>query len=214
MTVGGTFATQTYWARASSSGTPILISWSNLPARRSAASSESGLFVAPITITGLLSFFSHDMSVPWSQRMDSGHTGGNLPSMHVRNCATIRLSISRCALSRFGVMASISSMKRRQGATLFASSNVSRRVFSDSPDMPDTTEGAEMLMKGTPSSYRMRSEVRHDARTQSGGCKRQNAKRRRQIVRTPAIACANIVFPQPGGPCRSTPLGGCTPVCK
>jgi hypothetical protein len=34
-----------------------------------------------------------------------------------------------------------------------ASSNVSRTVFSDSPDMPDTMEGAEMLMKGTPSSY-------------------------------------------------------------
>jgi len=34
----------------------------------------------------------------------------------------------------------------------FASSNVSLRVFSDSPDIPDTMEGAEMLMNGTPSS--------------------------------------------------------------
>jgi hypothetical protein len=34
-----------------------------------------------------------------------------------------------------------------------ASSNVSRSVFSDSPDMPETMDGAEMLMKGTPSSY-------------------------------------------------------------
>ena len=73
--------------------------------------------------------------------------------MHVKNCATIRLSISLCALSRLGVIASISSMNSKHGATRFASSNVSRRVFSDSPDMPDTTDGAEMLMNGTPSSY-------------------------------------------------------------
>jgi hypothetical protein len=33
-----------------------------------------------------------------------------------------------------------------------ASSNVSRRVFSDSPDIPDTIEGAEILIKGTPNS--------------------------------------------------------------
>ena len=72
--------------------------------------------------------------------------------MQVKNCATIRLSISRCALSRFGVMASISSMKRRHGAAFFASSKVSRKVFSDSPDIPETTDGAETLMKGTPSS--------------------------------------------------------------
>lgn len=36
--------------------------------------------------------------------------------MHVKNCATIRRSISRWALSLFGVMASISSMNNRQGA--------------------------------------------------------------------------------------------------
>lgn len=35
----------------------------------------------------------------------------------------------------------------------FASSNVSRSVFSDSPDIPDTIDGAETLMKGSPSSY-------------------------------------------------------------
>jgi hypothetical protein len=34
-----------------------------------------------------------------------------------------------------------------------ASSNVSRNVFSDSPDIPDTIEGAEMLINGIPSSY-------------------------------------------------------------
>lgn len=64
----------------------------------------------------------------------------------------MRRSISRCAVSRLGVMASISSMKRMQGAWRAASSNVSRSVFSDSPDMPETTEGAEIEMKGRPSS--------------------------------------------------------------
>ena len=52
----------TYCIRDSSSGTLILISWSNRPARRKAASRESGLLVAPITITGLLSVLSQDIS--------------------------------------------------------------------------------------------------------------------------------------------------------
>ena len=61
-------------------------------------------------------------------------------------------------------------MNNRQGATRYtkillsngniyngdihtvALSNVSLSVFSDSPDIPDTMEGAGMLMKGTPSS--------------------------------------------------------------
>lgn len=38
------------------------------------------------------------------------------PSMQVRNWATIRRSISLCALSLLGVIASISSMNRREGA--------------------------------------------------------------------------------------------------
>lgn len=87
--------------------------------------------------------------------------------MHVSNCATIRRSISRWAVSRLGVIASISSMNNRHGAwvysmlsatpfhaTLFplrtlASSKTSLIFFSDSPDMPETMDGAEMLMKGT-----------------------------------------------------------------
>lgn len=40
----------------------MLISWSNRPARRRAASNESGRLVAPITMTGLFSVFSHDIS--------------------------------------------------------------------------------------------------------------------------------------------------------
>lgn len=89
--------------------------------------------------------------------------------MHVKNCATIRRSISLWALSRFGVIASISSIKSKQGARRYyplikcvkkdkiihtlASSNASRNVFSDSPDIPETMEGADMLIKGTPSSF-------------------------------------------------------------
>ena len=67
----------------------MLISWTKLLVRQSAASIESGLFVASMTMTGLLSFFSDDVTVPWSQRMDSGYTGENSRSMHVRNCAAI-----------------------------------------------------------------------------------------------------------------------------
>lgn len=74
--------------------------------------------------------------------------------MQVNSCATTRLSISRCAVSRFGVTASISSMNMRHGAFCLASSKISRTFFSDSPDMPDTIVGAESEMKGSPSSYR------------------------------------------------------------
>jgi hypothetical protein len=54
-------------ARAASSGTPIATSWSNRPARRSAASSASGRFVAPMTMTGRFSFFSHASSAMCQQ---------------------------------------------------------------------------------------------------------------------------------------------------
>lgn len=93
----------------------MLISWSNLPARRRAGSRESGRFVAPITTTGLLSVLSHDNSA-WSCQYGKKFRHSSVPSIQVRNCATIRLSISRWALSLFGVIASISSMKNRQGA--------------------------------------------------------------------------------------------------
>jgi hypothetical protein len=66
-------------------------------------------------------------------------------------------------------MASISSMNNKHGATRYdlwfnrfstsaketrtlASSKVSRSVFSDSPDIPDTIDGAEIEMNGKPSS--------------------------------------------------------------
>ena len=41
----------------------MAISWSNLPALRRAGSRLSGLFVAPMIMTGLLSVLSHDRSM-------------------------------------------------------------------------------------------------------------------------------------------------------
>ncbi|EDZ70782.1 hypothetical protein AWRI1631_120220 [Saccharomyces cerevisiae AWRI1631] len=71
-------------------------------------------------------------------------------SIEVNNWATILLSISLWAPpSRFGVMASISSKKTRHGAKLLASSNKSLIFFSLSPDIPLTTEGAEIDINGT-----------------------------------------------------------------
>jgi hypothetical protein len=46
----------------------------------------------------------------------------------------------------------------------FASSKVSRSVFSDSPDIPETIEGAEMLINGTLSSYQISSALFLDVR--------------------------------------------------
>jgi len=39
-----------------------------------------------------------------------------------------------------------------RNARTLASSKVSRKVFSDSPDIPDTIDGAETEMNGTPNS--------------------------------------------------------------
>src|SRR4051794_22957764 len=57
-------------------------------------------------------------------------------------------------------------MKMIHGASWRASSNISRTFFSDSPDMPDTTEGADINMNGTPSSWiysRKMHGPRHEA---------------------------------------------------
>lgn len=64
----------------------------------------------------------------------------------------MRRSISLPAVSRLGVMASISSMKRRHGARPCASANKARTFASDSPDMPDTISGAAIFTNDTPSS--------------------------------------------------------------
>lgn len=57
----------------------------------------------------------------------------SLPSIHVRSCATIRRSISRCAVSLLGVMASTSSRKRMHGASFFLISGVAgAQIYVDS----------------------------------------------------------------------------------
>ena len=70
----------------------------------------------------------------------------------------------------------------------WASSNASRNVFSDSPDIPETIDGAEMLMNGTPSSCSFSITLV------------RNNYIARQKTHTPAIAWANKVLPHPGGP--------------
>ena len=94
------------------SGIPISISRSKRPPRRSAGSMEFGRFVAAITMT--------------CPRPAS-------PSIRASIWATIRRSTSPCTSSRFGAIASISSMKMMDGAFSSASWNLSRRAFSLSP---------------------------------------------------------------------------------
>lgn len=145
-------------------------------------------------------------------------TGSSLAarsSIHVKSCATIRRSISRCAFSRLGVMASTSSRKRIHGAIFcvgvsaglgtevrirytLASSNVSLSVFSDSPDMPETMEGADTEMKGSLISYTWPSAFRSPAPSRL----------------TPAKHLTSWVLPPPGTPWRRTPLGRGTPVWR
>lgn len=79
-----------------------------------------------------------------------------------------------------------------------ASSNVSLNVFSDSPDMPETIEGAETLMNGKPSSCAIIQLV---------------PLRKLSARLTPAKHLTSCVFPPPGTPCSNTPLGLGTPVC-
>uniref|UniRef100_A0A6B0V1U8 Putative conserved protein with signal anchor n=1 Tax=Ixodes ricinus TaxID=34613 RepID=A0A6B0V1U8_IXORI len=124
-------------ALAASSGMPRQISRSKRPALLSAGSRESGRFVAPMT------------------RTSAGRSRCERSSMLDSSCATMRRSISRCAVSRFGVTASISSMKKMHGALLTALSNSSRIRSSDSPDTPATISGAATLIIGISSSPAM-----------------------------------------------------------
>mmetsp|Transcript_52418 Transcript_52418/g.131771 ORF Transcript_52418/g.131771 Transcript_52418/m.131771 type:complete len:352 (-) Transcript_52418:14-1069(-) len=113
--------------RAVSSGMPMAISRSNLPALLRAGSRASGRFVAPNTITNDPPSSSSELSI----------------------CATILFSISLAAFSRFGHTASISSMNTREGADARAASNKLLTNASDSPDMPETISVAASLKKGT-----------------------------------------------------------------
>lgn len=132
--------------RAASSGIPRQISLSKRPARRRAGSRESGLLVAPMTRTWAVTvglFRSVRREEPGTRHLICGDslmgynsytsprtsTGSTLvekaciseamcvsPSMQVSSWATILLSMSLEATSLLGVMASISSMNRIQGA--------------------------------------------------------------------------------------------------
>jgi hypothetical protein len=71
----------------------MLISWSNRSARRRAASNESGRFVSPMTITGLFSVFSQDMSVRVRLEDVVEKSDVKIPSMQVRNHASFHLPL-------------------------------------------------------------------------------------------------------------------------
>ena len=124
-------------ALASSPGIPRNISRSKRPALRRAGSSESGRLVAPMTNTCPL-----PSTCPSSSKQD-------------RSWVTILRSISLCAVSLLGDIASISSMKRTHGADSLACWKRSLRISSDSPDTPLTTSVAVSLMNGSPNSPAM-----------------------------------------------------------
>jgi hypothetical protein len=148
----------------------MLISWSKRPALLSAASRESGRLVAPITMMALFSVFSQESSAMedcklivqestgWKHTIHTGQELGHDAALHLSLC-TLALWCDRVNFideEQTGCHALLRSMgckRKTSGQSLtLASSNVSLRVFSDSPDMPDTIDGADILMKGTPSS--------------------------------------------------------------
>ncbi len=94
------------------SGTPIIISRSNLPPLRIAGSRASGLLVAPMTTTSPLVLS---------------------PSIRVKSWATTLLSTSPETSSRLGAIASISSINIMLGAFSSASSKISLRRSSEPP---------------------------------------------------------------------------------
>mmetsp|Transcript_18105 Transcript_18105/g.30239 ORF Transcript_18105/g.30239 Transcript_18105/m.30239 type:complete len:263 (-) Transcript_18105:433-1221(-) len=77
---------------------------------------------------------------------------GVMPSSRVSNCDTTLRSSSPCVLSRFGAIASISSMKRIDGALRSASSNACRNPSSESPGLFAMTSGPFKDLKNTPVS--------------------------------------------------------------
>mmetsp|Transcript_11930 Transcript_11930/g.19425 ORF Transcript_11930/g.19425 Transcript_11930/m.19425 type:complete len:240 (-) Transcript_11930:462-1181(-) len=117
--------------RPFSSGTPMSISRSNRPKRRSAGSMVLGLFVAPMitTLERLL-----------------------MPSIRVRSCETTRFSTSPLVFSLLGAIESISSMKMMAGEFFSASSKALRRLDSDSPDILDIISGPLIKKKKAPVS--------------------------------------------------------------
>mmetsp|Transcript_10383 Transcript_10383/g.34129 ORF Transcript_10383/g.34129 Transcript_10383/m.34129 type:complete len:250 (+) Transcript_10383:754-1503(+) len=118
--------------RPTSSGTPMSISRSKRPKRRSAASIELGRFVAPITMMCARPF---------------------MPSISVSSCDTMRRSTSPWVFSRLGAIESISSMKMMDGAFFSASSKALRRLLSLSPASLLIISGPLMRKKKAPVSF-------------------------------------------------------------
>mmetsp|Transcript_22248 Transcript_22248/g.71608 ORF Transcript_22248/g.71608 Transcript_22248/m.71608 type:complete len:371 (-) Transcript_22248:425-1537(-) len=119
-------------SRPFSSGTPMSISRSNRPNRRSAGSNVLGRLVAPMTTT--LERFLR-------------------PSMRVSSWDTVRRSASPLPRpSRLGAIESISSMKMMAGAFFSASSNTLRRLLSLSPVILDMISGPFTTKKKAPVS--------------------------------------------------------------
>src|SRR6266850_2202562 len=120
------------WSRPCVLGTPISISRSKRPGRRSAGSRTSGMFVAPITIT-------------WPRETN--------PSIRLKSCATTRFSTSPTTSARLGATASISSMKRIAGAWRAASealedARVLQRQLDDLAHARDfALEAADVLVR-------------------------------------------------------------------
>mmetsp|Transcript_3349 Transcript_3349/g.11368 ORF Transcript_3349/g.11368 Transcript_3349/m.11368 type:complete len:201 (-) Transcript_3349:1234-1836(-) len=140
----------------------------------------SMLFLTPFSSS------SSSSSVPSSSSSSSSSSSFAFKSsMDAKNCATILRSISLCALSRFGQIASISSMKTMLGAAAFAARKSCLMFFSESPETPETISVAAMEKKVT--LFVLFS------------------------IAAFATACATVVLPHPGGPCSKTPLGGGTP---
>mmetsp|Transcript_34729 Transcript_34729/g.121117 ORF Transcript_34729/g.121117 Transcript_34729/m.121117 type:complete len:268 (+) Transcript_34729:145-948(+) len=121
--------------RPFSSGTPMSISRSKRPKRRSAGSMELGRFVAPMTKT----FFFEPT-----------------PSISVRIWLMTRSPASEAPPDpdpRALAMASISSKKRMQGADARAFSKSSRTLASDSPNHMVSNSGPLMEIKLAPHSW-------------------------------------------------------------
>ena len=113
------------------SGIPRSSSRSKRPKRRSAGSRTFGRLVAPMTMTWFC---------------------GLRPSISVSSCETMRRSTSPWVFSRFGAIASISSMKMIAGEFSSASSKTLRSPASDSPERFDITSGPLSVLKYTPVS--------------------------------------------------------------
>ena len=103
MGVGYPIAEVSYCSRPTSSGTVMDISWSKRPARRNAESSESGLFVAPITTTGRFPVFSQDNSRQSTVASQSVWIRQRAGSLTVHTCQKLSndsaLHLTLCALS-------------------------------------------------------------------------------------------------------------------